>query len=410
MAATSRITSAARLPGARRQQAHWTVRTNYRLRTGAFLNMFASIALHGWDRHYGPVLWGLVGLHLLVYPHLAYLVASRSARSQEAEVNNLTLDCFLFGLLMGALHFPLWITFTVYIASTVNITISRGLQGLVRSQVASFGGALVAIALVGWSPVVEASWPSIWLCVLGNAVYLSCIGVVAHSRNQQLRVTREALRAGEAALQERLVEIQSLRDKLQEQALHDPLTGLYNRRFLEETIAKELARCRREQLPLAVAMIDVDHFKKVNDVHGHPAGDQVLKALAALLEREVRASDAACRYGGEEFILLLPGMDGETAVARADRWREAFARETVVHDGVCIQATISIGISSFPDHGTTLAELTRCADLSLYEAKHRGRNQVMLYSPAIETSPSAMAAASCHPARPRGSEVMDPVG
>jgi diguanylate cyclase (GGDEF)-like protein len=371
--------------------AHWTVKTNYRLRTGAFLNMFASIVFHGWDKDYGLVLWSFVGLHLLVYPHLAYLVASRSARSQEAEVNNLTLDCLLFGLLTGALHFPLWITFTVYIASTVNITISRGVQGLLRSQAASFGGALLAIGLFGWNPVVESSWPSIWLCVLGNAVYLSCIGVVAHSRNQQLRVTREALRAGEAVLQERLAEIQSLRDKLQEQALHDPLTGLYNRRFLEGIIDKELARCRREEIPLAVAMIDVDHFKKVNDVHGHPAGDQVLKSLAALLGREVRASDSACRYGGEEFILLLPGMDGKTASTRADAWREAFSRLSVVHEGAPIQATISIGISSFPEHGSSLAELTRCADAALYEAKHRGRNRVVLHRQASQAQPPAIA-------------------
>ncbi len=379
--------SASKLPGGHAKPAHWTVKTNYRLRACAFLNMFASIAFHGWDRHYGLVLWGFVALHLLVYPHLAYLVASRSARSQEAEVNNLTLDCLLFGLLMGALHFPLWITFTVYIASTINITISRGVRGLARSQVASLVGALAAIAVFGWAPVVETSWPSIWLCVIGNAVYLSCIGVVAHSRNKQLRVTREALRAGEAVLQDRLAEIQSLRDKLQEQALRDPLTGLHNRRFLEGIVDKELARCRREQIPLAVAMIDVDHFKKVNDVHGHLAGDQVLKALAALLEGEVRASDAACRYGGEEFILLLPGMDGETALARADAWREAFSRLTVVHDGLRIQATISIGISSFPDHGASLGELTRRADLSLYEAKHRGRNQVVLHRAERETPP-----------------------
>lgn len=380
-------------PRSQGKPAHWTVKTNYRLRTGAFLNMFASIVFHGWDKHYGPVLWSFVALHLLAYPHLAYQVASRSARSQESEVNNLTLDCLLFGLLTGALHFPLWITFTVYIASTVNITISRGVQGLLRSQAAAFGGALVAIALFGWSPVVESSWPSIWLCVLGNAVYLSCVGVVAHSRNQQLRVTREALRAGEAVLQERLAEIQSLRDKLQEQALHDPLTGLYNRRFLEGTIDKELARCRREQVPLTVAMIDVDHFKKVNDVHGHPAGDQVLKSLAALLGREVRASDAACRYGGEEFILLLPGMDGKTAVMRADAWREAFSRTVVVHDGTSIQATISIGIASFPEHGSSLGELTRCADLALYEAKHHGRNRVVLCREASEAQLPAIASA-----------------
>ena len=359
--------------------AHWTVKTNYRLRAGSFLDMFACVVFHGWGKGWSPLLWGAIGLHLLAYPHLVYWRARRSPRSQQAEVDNLTLDCLLFGLLMGALRFPLWIAFTVYIASTMNITISRGWHGLLRSQLAFFGGALATVAVSGWNPSPDTGWPSIWLCVIGNAVYLSCIGVVAHSRNQQLRETREALRAGELALTERVAEIQALQDKLQEQAVRDPLTGLFNRRYLESTIVQELARCRREGLPLALVMIDVDHFKRVNDTFGHPAGDRVLKALANRLQQAVRASDSACRYGGEEFILLLPGMDMETARARADRWRQAFSADTVACGDLRIQATISMGIAAFPEHGDSLAALTRCADLALYEAKKTGRDRVVPY-------------------------------
>jgi diguanylate cyclase (GGDEF)-like protein len=371
--------------------AHWTVKTNYRLRTGSFLDMFACIVLHGWGKSWSPVLWAAIGLHLLAYPHLVYWLARRSPRSQEAEVNNLTVDCLLFGLLMGALQFPLWITFTVYIASTMNITISRGWSGLARSQVASLGGALVAVGLFGWHPSPDTGWPSIWLCVLGNAVYLSCIGIVAHSRNQQLRETREALRAGELALKERFSEIQALQDQLQEQAIRDPLTGLFNRRFLESTVVQELARCARDGVSMALVMIDVDHFKKVNDTFGHPAGDQVLKALATRLQAEVRASDCACRYGGEEFILLLPGMDVETAWTRADRWRQAFAEDTVTFGELRLQATISIGIAAFPAHGDSLAELTRCADQALYDAKHTGRNRVVVYRDRLVGTAAASA-------------------
>ena len=364
--------------------AHWTVKTNYRLRTGAFLDMFACIVLHGWGKGWSPLLWAAIALHLLAYPHLVYWRARRSSTSQEAEVNNLTLDCLLFGVLMGVLQYPLWITFSVYIASTMNITISRGWPGLMRSQLAFLGGALLAVAAVGWHPSPDTGWPSIWLCVLGNAVYLSCIGVVAHSRNHQLRETREALRAGELALKERFAEIQALQDQLQDQASRDPLTGLFNRRFLETKGDQELARCTREGMPLALVMMDVDHFKKVNDNFGHPAGDQVLKALAARLQHAVRASDSACRYGGEEFILLLPGMDLETAWARADRWRQDFAGDTVVFADLRIQATISIGIAAFPDHGRSLADLTRRADQALYDAKHTGRNRVVAYrEPAL---------------------------
>jgi diguanylate cyclase len=386
------------LDGAR--PTHWTVRTNYRLRTGSFLDMFAAIVFHGWGKGWNPVLWGLIGVHLLAYPHLVFWLARRSPRSQEAEVNNLTVDCLLFGLLMGALQFPLWITFTVYIASTMNITISRGWPGLLRSQLAFFGGALVSIALVGWNPLPDTGWPSIWLCVVGNAIYLSCVGVVAHTRNQQLRVTREALRAGELALKERFAEIQALQEQLQEQAIRDPLTGLFNRRFLESTVSQELARCQRDGIPLALVMIDVDNFKKVNDSFGHPAGDHVLKALASRLQKAVRASDSACRYGGEEFILLLPGMDLDTAWVRADRWRQEFSSEAVMFGDLRVQATISIGIAAFPDHGDSLAELTRCADLALYEAKHTGRDRVVPYRDraahdAASPTPAAAATQAC---------------
>ncbi len=363
-----------------RPQPHWTVRTNYGLRTGSFIDVFAAVAFQAWDRGHGVVFWCLVGLHLLVYPHVAYQVARRARQSLQAEVNNLTLDCLLLGLLVSALQFPLWIAFTVYIASTLNITISRGIPGWLRSQAAFALGAAVGIAIFGWHPSPASGWPATWLCVAGNAVYLGAIGVVAYQRNQQLRRTREALRAGELALQARLAEIQGLRDQLQEQAIRDPLTGLFNRRFLEDAFHRELARCQREGLPLTVMMVDVDHFKRVNDTHGHATGDLVLKALGALLLQQVRASDSACRYGGEEFVLLLPGMDADAARARADEWRQAFAALQVPVDGGVLNATVSIGIATHPAQGDAMAALLRCADEALYRAKAGGRNRVESYA------------------------------
>ena len=371
-----------------RRAAHWTVGTNHRLRTLAFLDMFAAIVLHAWNAGHGAVFWALVALHLLVYPHVVFLVARRSAHSQQAEVNNLTLDCVLFGVLMSALQYPLWIAFSVYIASTLNITISRGLRGLLRSQLAFAGGVAIGLGLFGWHPSPATGWPATWLCVLGNAGYLGAIGVVAFDRNQQLRRTREALRASELAMQERLAEIQALRDRLQEQAVRDPLTGLHNRRHLEDVFQAESARCRREHLPITLAMIDIDHFKRINDTWGHPVGDQVLVALGAHLRRAVRASDSACRYGGEEFVLLLPGIDAATAFERADHWRESFARLRVQADGAEVQATLSMGLATFPVDADSLASLLHCADQALYRAKAQGRNRVVVCGPA-DASPRA---------------------
>lgn len=365
---------------------HWTVKTNYRLRVGSFINMFASVAFHGWDKGYSPAFWGFIVLQLLVYPHLAYRYASRSAHSQQAEINNLTVDCLLFGLLVAALQFPLWIAFTVFIASTLNITISRGVPGLLRSQFAFWGGALISVLLFGWHPSLQTEWPATLMCLIGNVVYMAAIGIAAYSRNQQLRETREALRAGEQTLKQQLTEIQALQDQLKEQAVRDPLTGLYNRRFLDSIVGRELARAEREGLSMTVMMIDVDHFKKVNDRYGHPGGDEVLRKLAALLLEKIRVIDVPCRYGGEEFLLLLPSMTQEFAVVRAEQCRKAFAELEVYSGGACIQATVSMGIACYPQHGETFAELTRCADVALYRAKQEGRNRVVLYQPDMDVA------------------------
>ncbi len=369
-----------------RAPVHWTVKTNYRLRTGSFAIMFASIVLHGWELGYGAVFWGLITLHLLVYPHLAFWRARRATDTQQAEVNNLACDSFLFGVLVAALQFPLWISFTVYIASTLNITISRGARGLLISQVGFGAGALLGVVLWGWQVSAATGWPATLMCLAGNTVYMILIGLAAFGRNQQLRKTREALRLSEQTLKRQLDEIRSLQEQLQDQASRDPLTGMYNRRFLDLIADREIARCLREGRPLTLMMIDVDHFKKVNDTYGHPGGDEVLKNLAALLIGKVRTTDVPCRYGGEEFLLLLPGMPPDIALARAEHWRETFAAMTSMSGALAIKATLSVGVAMYPTHATTMAELIHCADLALYRAKDGGRNRVVFYREEMATT------------------------
>ena len=366
-----------------RKGVHWTVKTNYRLRAGSFAIMFASIVLHGWDKAYSPALWSLIALQLLVYPHLMYWRARRSPNSEQAEASNLVIDSLLFGLLVATLGFPLWITFTVYIASTLNITISRGTRGMLLSQLAFAGGVLVSITAFGWHLSPATDWPATLLCLLGNTVYMIAIGITAFARNRQLRKTREDLRLSEQTLTHRLSDIQDLQAKLQEQATRDPLTGLYNRRFLDAIVGREIARCHRDNQYMVVMMIDVDHFKHVNDTYGHPGGDEVLKALSALLLEKARATDVPCRYGGEEFLLLLPGMTADIAMVRANQWRAGFAEKVTLFGEASIQATMSIGVAVYPAHGETLQALTRCADLALYRAKANGRNQVVMYGPEM---------------------------
>ncbi len=169
-----------------------------------------------------------------------------------------------------------------------------------------------------------------------------------------------------------------LREVLRGQSLRDPLTGLYNRRYMEDSLEREVRRAARSNQQVALLMIDIDHFKQFNDTFGHQAGDTVLRALGGFLIQRTRTEDAPCRYGGEEFALILPDTSGETARRRAELLREELKMLAVQHAGQVLgSVTVSIGIATYPEEGTA-EELLKTADLALYRAKAAGRNRVMV--------------------------------
>lgn len=168
-----------------------------------------------------------------------------------------------------------------------------------------------------------------------------------------------------------------LQERLRIQSIREPLTGLFNRRYLEESLARELARCERRGLPLAVMMLDVDHFKQFNDTHGHPGGDALLAGLGKLLQGLSREEDIACRYGGEEFTLILPETGPQAAMERAEQVRQAVEILCVQHlDRDLPAVTVSIGLAFAPQDGSDPESLVRLADRALYRAKSLGRNRV----------------------------------
>lgn len=176
-------------------------------------------------------------------------------------------------------------------------------------------------------------------------------------------------------------EIVKLQELLMLQVIRDPLTGLYNRRFMDETLMKECARAKREKYPLSLIMLDLDFFKRVNDTYGHAVGDQVLIALAEHLRSYARESDIVCRYGGEEFLIAMPHMNADQAYLKINSLRQIVAQTPVMYGSIPVSVTISAGIASFPEHGEDIDTLLRFADNAMYYSKRHGRNRVSLSVP-----------------------------
>jgi len=200
---------------------------------------------------------------------------------------------------------------------------------------------------------------------------------------QRQKIEQELLKAN-LQLQEQLKEITHLKDQLHELAIRDDLTGLYNRRYLSETLKTDLSRAQRRGDSVCAILLDIDHFKSINDTYGHSAGDQVLMDISEIICSSIRQEDTACRYGGEEFLIITSGLGTEKALDRAEKIRVLVNETVTEYNGDRIQVTISAGVASFPEHASGSDDLLNKADLALYQAKRMGRNRVMLYCQTLE--------------------------
>ena len=282
----------------------------------------------------------LKGIHQVGWGVVAELEQDK-AYSEIFRLRNLTI-----ALIVGLL---LVVGFAAYI---LGLTIVRPLNRLITaaSQVAS-GNLDVNVPVLG----------------RGELGYMTD---VFNDMVTRLRQGREELGAMNRTLRERNRELHEL-------SITDSLTGLYNRKHLMEVVAKEVARAERYQRPLALLMIDVDHFKLYNDTCGHLAGDEVLKNIAAIFKGSIRESDCVGRYGGEEFLIVLPETVADDAGRIADRIRSRLAEEDFPAGPQTVKITISGGIASYPGNGRSPESLLRSADAALYQAKNRGRNRVV---------------------------------
>lgn len=207
----------------------------------------------------------------------------------------------------------------------------------------------------------------------------ACQGKLVIVRDVTDRVVAEqALTRANDELKAQVTDIERLHAELSDQAIRDPLTRLYNRRYLEEMVGHEIGRATREGYPVSVIMLDIDGFKRINDIHGHATGDLILRYLGSHLRSQSRAGDIACRYGGDEFLLVLTNTDPTTAAARAEEWRASFEESSKSMMGLTEPVTVSFGVATYPLHGETIEQVFAAADGAMYAAKASGRNRVVV--------------------------------
>lgn len=210
----------------------------------------------------------------------------------------------------------------------------------------------------------------------GKVVYFSSI-----SENIDAKKTAAiALQYAHTEMLEKLDEIIALKNKLQDESIHDSMTGLYNRRFFNEVIHREISRAERDKSSLSLIVFDIDYFKSVNDTYGHVAGDEILRELAKFLTGNIRKMDIVCRYGGEEFVIVLPGASAKDAAQRANSLRSGIASADIQIKDTQIRLTCSFGICSFPDLADDVDQLLSRADIAMYTAKQAGRDSCVVWS------------------------------
>lgn len=368
---------------------HWVAVNSYRVRVAAFALVGIPIALHVLPHSLGVLFWFAFVLQFAVYPHLVQWRTRRSAQPEKAELDNLVVDAVVSGAWAAGLGFPLWITVALFLATLLNHTIMRGLPGILICPLALLSGALASTTVIAFRLSTDTDGLVTLSSIIGLAIYLALMGVEfftyisrLHEVQGAVASQRQILEDANAALHEQISKIHDLQEKLRDQANRDSLTGLFNRRYLEGTLQREMARCKREGAPLSMLLFDVDHFKLVNDTYGHQAGDEVLRVFSQVLQENARTEDIVCRYGGEEFLLVLPKMPLDIARERGAYLLKLFEDTTVSFGDLRIRITTSIGVAAAPNHSDSAEGLIRCADEALYLAKHNGRNQVTVFGDA----------------------------
>ena len=312
------------------------------------------VAVVLWERQASAAAWLAMALPAFVWPHVAYLITRRSKDPYRAEMRNLLIDSAMAASFVPLMHFNL-LPSVLLVTLTMVDKITTGIRGLwARSIPAMLGGMVAGAAFAGlhWAP--DTSMRVIMACLPVMALHTLSVSIVSY---QLIRKTAQQ---------------NQLLDELRRV---DALTGLFGRGHWQEQAEAALRRHHASDEPACMLMLDIDHFKEINDEHGHTVGDEVIRALAHVVRGNVRAGDCAGRYGGDEFAIILPGMQAKDALAIAHRIREQ-TEGVRLRSLPGVRITSSIGVAPADHRHSSLRAWIDAADAALYAAKHGGRNRV----------------------------------
>ncbi len=313
---------------------------------------FLAVAAVFWSQSRSWPLWVLLATYTFVWPHIAYLYASRVSDSYRTGQRQLMFDAVCGGLWAAAMSFNLLPSVLILTMLSMNNMAAGGVLLFLKGSFAQVVGLLGGVVIFGWNPQWDTSLIQTVACIPFLAVHPLAVGAMTYGFAQRLHAQKNSL-------------------KLLSRT--DGLTGLYNRRFWELRAAEEFQRSRRGGQPAVLLMLDIDHFKRINDRHGHGVGDDVLQDFSYLLQTHLRSIDVVGRYGGEEFAVILLDVKLEFAQAMAERLRQAVASD---HFGINppLRCTTSIGIAPLVPELDNVREWLNAADQALYQAKADGRN------------------------------------
>lgn len=298
--------------------------------------------------------WLLMLFNGLLWPHVAYLWATRSATPYQAEQRNLVLDSLMGGFWTAAMHFNPLPSVTVLSMMTMNNVAAGGKRMVFRGGLAQLAGMLIATLLLGTGLQLNATPLQVYACLPMLTLYPLALGWVCYQLAIKLAEHKRRLSA---------------------LSLTDSLTGLLNHGAWKDLLLLKFEACRQQQGQAVIALIDIDHFKTINDTFGHVVGDCVLRQLSAELRRNLREGDQAGRYGGDEFCVILPGTSETQACQAMERLREqvaSYRNPQLPH----LRISLSIGLSPFEAGLDSPEQWLEQADKALYTAKHAGRDRV----------------------------------